>query len=49
MRTNGAVASSVEVLVLNKSGNGLKWRTLAVKRACGLLAADGHAGSLMLR
>ena len=43
MRTNGTVAPSVEVLVLNKSGNSLKWRW-SVPVAC-LLMTDMLIGS----
>ena len=44
MRTNGTVAPSVEVLVLNKSGNSLKWRW-SVPVAC-LLMTDMLIGSI---
>ena len=43
MRTNGTVAPSVEVLVLNKSGNSLKWRW-SVPVAC-LLMTDMLIGA----
>jgi len=48
MLPNGTVAPSVEVLVLNKSGNSLKWRW-SVPVACLLMTpASGERDRVML-